>query len=591
MLKALNTLALLTCSLTYSYAISGDSDYDGHNYCNYTVESNDYNCTDDSSCPTWFRCDTGSNRCRCGEDYHKMIMCDKKSGRAAVSSCHCVTYDHETMETVVGSCYYNCENTVHEKLYDKIYHRLPPNPRDLNHFMCDRFNRTGTLCGTCANGTSPFVLSYNLSCVECPDGHLNWWKFIIAGFVPLTFFYFFMVLFNINITSSRLHGVVLFSQGMSMPALSRIVLLTFQTKPDMLDMVKAILPFYSFWNLDFFRSTMPDICINLSTLEALALDYVTAVYPILLMTLSYILIVLYDKNVGCVVCVWRPFKKLFSLFKKNWDVRTSVIDSFATFFLLSYVKIISVSGDLLMFTYVYGLDDKKSARLFYDPSLVYFGKEHLPYAVLAIFFLSFFVVLPTVILTLYPLQLFQKFLSCFPVQWHFLRTFVDSFQGCYKDGTEEGTLDCRFFAQYDLFMRFAFFTLYALTRSSMFFVYAAIVCTVFIIIFTNVNVFKKMAIYYPSMDLTFMIMLALLYVSIIGVNIASIIGHNYLPILLILVMVSPFLTFLYILYIIFEWLISQRKCCRRTFRAARYRSLFLNSLSFSQSLTSSTNNS
>ena len=45
---------------------------------------------------------------------------------------------------------------------------------DLNENMCGRFNRTGISCGQCKNGTSPFVLSYNMSCVECPEGHKNW---------------------------------------------------------------------------------------------------------------------------------------------------------------------------------------------------------------------------------------------------------------------------------------------------------------------------------------------------------------------------------------------------------------------------------
>ena len=52
-------------------------------------------------------------------------------------------------------------------------------------------------------------------------------KFILAGFVPLTFFYFFVVFIKINVTSSRLHGVVWFSQALSSPALARLILTAF----------------------------------------------------------------------------------------------------------------------------------------------------------------------------------------------------------------------------------------------------------------------------------------------------------------------------------------------------------------------------
>ena len=181
-----------------------------------------------------------------------MIACDEHAEKATVSNCHCVTYDNVTKDTQVGSCYYNCEKLAHKTLYDRVYHLLPKNQTELTAKTCGRFNRTGTLCGQCAPGLSPFVLSYNLSRVECPDGNKNWWKFILAGFVPLTFFYMFIVVFNINITSSHLNGVVIFSQAITMPALARNLFLAFTTRPDFLRVLKIAFPLYSFWNLDFF---------------------------------------------------------------------------------------------------------------------------------------------------------------------------------------------------------------------------------------------------------------------------------------------------------------------------------------------------
>ena len=556
----------LVLLVTYSLVCTA-LEADEH-YCNFTRESNNYHCTNDQLCPTWFRCNTTTNRCHCGKSHHGMIRCQDQLGIAAVSNCYCVTYDQETE---VGSCYYNCENTAHKTMYDRVYHRLPLNSTtNLNTYMCGRFNRMGTLCGRCKEGHSPFVLSYNLSCVECPSGYKHWWRFILAGFVPLTFFYFFMVFFNINVTSSRLHGVVLFSQAVSMPALARLILLTFVTRPDLLMAAKILFPFYSFWNLDFFRSLIPDICLNVSTLEALALDYAVAVYPLLLIILSYVLIVLYDRDVGCILYMWKPFRKVFNVFKHNWDIRTSVIDSFATFFLLSYVKVLSISSDLLIFTHAYSLNGNISTRLYYDATLPYFGEKHLPYAVLAIVFLVLFVVIPTLILTLYPFQFFQKFLSCFPIQWHFLHAFVDSFQGCYKDGTEPGTFDCRWFALIGLFIRLASFAFYAATLTSMFFVYAIISCVLWLILLVNVHPFKKTVVYHQSTDSAFITLIIIFYISILGVNIGSMEGHAFLPIMNILTMLSPFMTITYILYIVIHWMYSQRRCGGQFVRRVKY---------------------
>ena len=135
------------------------------------------------------------------------------------------------------------------------------------------------------------------------------------------------------------------------------------------------MPFYSFWNLDLFRSVLPDICLNVSTLQALALEYLVALYPLMLILLSYCIIVLHDRKFTPIVIMWKPLKKVFVLLRNKWDVRTSVVDSFATIYLLSYVKVLSVSTDLLAPTQVYKLNSNiVMYGLYYSPSVTYFGR-------------------------------------------------------------------------------------------------------------------------------------------------------------------------------------------------------------------------
>ena len=255
-------------------------------------------CSNDNDCPTWFTCNTQSN-CECGDGYHGKIACDDNSQISAVLECNCVTYDGEN--TFLGSCFYNCESHYGPFwVKHTAYQQLPEITEILlNSSICSFFHRTGILCGDCEEGYSPFVLSYNLSCVKCPDGHKNWWKFILAGFVPLTFFYFIVVMFKINVTSSRLHGVVWFSQVLSSPVVARLILKGLNHRsPASVPAAKAFLFFYSFWSLDLFCSVIPDICLNVTTLQALALDYLLAFYPILLATVSIIVIELHDRQKG-----------------------------------------------------------------------------------------------------------------------------------------------------------------------------------------------------------------------------------------------------------------------------------------------------
>ena len=514
-------------------------------------------CRDDSDCPTWFSCD--SNTCLCCKERSDAVVCDNQKQTSAVLDCHCVTYDKESQSTFAGLCFYNCENHHSKKKNDLVTMKLPKRAEMLLNFsVCRYFNRAGLLCGDCEEGYSPLVLSYNLSCVKCPDGHKNWWKFILAGFVPLTFFYIFVVIFNINVTSSRLHGVILCSQALSIPVLVRTIFSAFaQGYPRLMKAIKVLMTLYSYWNLEPLRSILPDICLNITTLQALALEYLIAVYPFVLILISYFIIQLYDNKCTLIVTLWKPFHKVLSIFRKTWDIRTSVIDSFATFILLSYMKILSVTTDILAPTQIYKLGSNRSTfGLYYSPSVEYFGIDHFPYAILAIVILVFFVLVPILISFLYPFQFFQRFLSLFPFNWYFLHAFVDLFQGCYKDGTEPGTFDCRWFSAITLIVRSLLLIAYITTLSVMSFVYILIILILFLIIMINVQPFK-LNIRYPSTDPIFLILLSFSCTASLGRTIASM-NNFYFVILTILLCLTALIPVFYIAFIVIHWLCSRR---------------------------------
>ena len=525
-------------------------------------------CTNHSTCPTWFTWNSQTKSCQCGYRHNKIIACLEKTLTSAVLDCNCVTYDKDTRSTFAGACFYNCENHHSRKKNDLVYYILPKEPEILlNKSVCRYFQRTGLLCGDCEHGHSPLVLSYNLSCVKCPDGHKNWWKFILVAFVPLTFFYFFIVLFNINVTSSRLHGVVWFSQGLSISQLVRPLMTALvQGNPAMIKAVNGGLIFYSYWNLELFRSVLPHICLNITTLQTLALEYVLALYPYLLILFSYIAIQLYDRQVACIVLFWKPFHKALKLLRNSWDIRTSIIDSFSTFFLLSYMKILSVTTDLILPTKIYQLGSNVSTYgLYYSPNVIYFGAEHLPYAIMALVILSVFVTIPTLILFLYPFKFFQECLSILPFRWHFLHAFVDSFQGCYKDGTEPGTFDCRWFLAIILLCRTLLFIAFGLTLSIMYYIYGTIILVVLLIAMINIQPFKKIVITNPTNDLTFLILFSIVHVVIAGRSLASMCNTYYIA-LMPLLLATAFVPLLYIAFLIGSWLISRARFMSILFR-------------------------
>ena len=94
---------------------------------------------------------------------------------------------------------------------------------------------------------------------------------------------------------------------------------------------------------------------------------------------------------------------------------------------------------------VYHLHKKpivSSLGLFYSPNVQYFGREQLPYALSAVFILVIFTLLPTLLVIVYPLCV-TKCRCRTPLS---VRLFVESFNGWFKDGTQEGTRDFRVLA-------------------------------------------------------------------------------------------------------------------------------------------------
>ena len=512
-------------------------------------------CLSSSDCPPWFICHNGTE-CHCGPTYKHAIECNETTMSLAVVECYCITEVDGT--TYAGYCFYNCGPRMKGK-HTNAYHIISDN-RDVNECMCGRFNRTGISCGKCKPGLSPFVLSYNLSCVQCPESRKNWWKFALTGFVPLTLLYFIVIFFNINVTSSRLHGYVLFSQALSTPAYVRILLISIENVPWLINVTKALEPFFSLWNLDPLRSILPDTCLNVDTLAAFALEACVALYPLVLMIISYCLIELHGRNMWCIVVIWRPFRSVFHLFRDNWDIRTSVIDSFSTFFLLSYIKILSVSTDLLVFTAVHELPTNKTHyRIYYDANVELLRGSHIPYALLAITLVTVFVISPTLILILYPFRCFQKCLSYYQIQWHFLHAFVDSFQGCYKDGTEPGTRDLRWFSAYGLILRLGICMIFSTTLNAMYFIYATLLILIVVIFLVNFQPHKSSVSHYTAIDITFLILLLLHYMSIIAVNMTVLKGQKYLYLICVLGFFSCFIPIIYLIFITLQWTYLKRK--------------------------------
>ena len=106
--------------------------------------------------------------------------------------------------------------------------------------------------------------------------------------------------------------------------------------------------------------------------------------PTLLLA-TYCLVKLYFKNVRLIVILWKPFRAFLRPCVKNLNIKSSLIESFATLYFLSTMKIQSVSVDLLAPTAVHYANGAESERLYLylAGDVEYFGGDHLLYGLLA----------------------------------------------------------------------------------------------------------------------------------------------------------------------------------------------------------------
>ena len=483
---------------------------------------------DDSLCPyTWFV--EKNSACVCGSSLEGVVQCNDATKEVRILDCHCMTLAQHNGQliAVVGSCFLNCVN-VSNSYTDLIYHRVPKYVSDLNE-TCSYLNRTGTLCGECMGDYVLPAYSYSMDCIKCSHNHYNWLKYVAVAFLPLTGFIIIIIIFRISIVSPTLNALVFITQFTSIPTNIRVFLYGVKHMSSKLPerTVKAFAMMDGIWNLDFFRTLVPDICLNITPLQVLALDYLVAVYPMLLMAIAYVLVELHGYGFRPVLYVWRPFHHFFARFRRQWDIQHSIMDAFVTFLLLSVMKVLSTSFGLLLPTRLYNATGHSLGfYLYYDPNVAFFKDEHALYGLLAVVVLILFVALPLVLLFLYPLKCFRICVVKFGLNFRVVDDFVHIFQQYYKDGRNDSA-DCRWFAGFYVLLRFLVNICYASCLNGLVYILATVIfiCAAIVVIVTEP--YKQEYAQFNRIDAVFMLHLAMWCGTLTFLNTATMFQRTY----------------------------------------------------------------
>ena len=418
-------------------------------------------------CLPW-KTNHNSTACECvNDDDDSILKCDEH--KLQLAACYCLSYYPTLNATVYGKCIYSCSLSQ--------YHHV--NYTDGTKYCKERFNRTGELCSKCQNGTGHPLYSYKLNCVPCTRNLATLLLYIAEAYLPLTVFFLLVVAFRISANGETLSGYILMSQIITTPSQLRYISSLRAGRSGNLA-INIVITVYAVWNLDFFRALYDPFCYSESTspLFVASLDYLIALYPMGLILLTFGIVHIHD-HFTIVAQLWRPAHNLFLRIRRQWDVKKSLVDAFTTFLLLSYIKILNVSFDLLVPTTLHNMTGHPLPNqyfLYYDAGTRGFHNGHIKYGILAILMLLVFNVAPLIIFLLYPCKWFHHLLnSCrcparLQAPFHI---FMDSFLGCYRIAPR----DYRHFAAIYLLVRIGNLVIFSVTLSRYYYTFG---CALFI---------------------------------------------------------------------------------------------------------------
>ena len=153
---------------------------------------------------------------------------------------------------------------------------------------------------------------------------------------------------------------------------------------------------------------------------------------------------LHARNYRLVLIVWKPFSIFLDKLKITPVTGDSVIHAFATFVLLTAtsvfynVYIVFLAATVHQNTAIYSYN-----VLYFDPTIIWFSQEHILYILAAVVPFIFLVLIPSLLLCVYPTRIY-RYLSQFVSARKRLAitAFAEALHVCFKDGLN-GTRDYR----------------------------------------------------------------------------------------------------------------------------------------------------
>ena len=405
----------------------------------------------DTSCQTWHYYNNATGKCECGY----RLLCSSDGNQVEIRIDWCATSTGQEDYYYVSYC--PLTHTVNST--KRLYSEMPSNASQLDEVMCGPYNRRGLLCGECKDGYGPAVYSFDMTCANCSS---LWSRYAISlylflQFIPTTLIFLCFVMFRFRITSGPLLGYVLFCQTTIAEITYHYSFICDYIQHHVSSFQKVLfdlsLTLSQFWSLQFVKAIIPPFCVSekLTSIHVNMLNLVPAIYPLVLVIISCILMELHARNYRIVGILWKPSNIILSKANITAVTGDAVFHAFASFIFLSNISVMFTAYQVVNFVTVLNSTGHFQKRVLYtDPTIEW--NTSIPYVLSVAVIFIFISLIPSLLLCIYPTRLY-RYLSRFLSARKRLAiiAFAEALHSCFKDGLN-GTRDYRALAQATFFI-------------------------------------------------------------------------------------------------------------------------------------------
>ena len=401
-------------------------------------------------CPPGYMHGSSTRRCECvASKYWGVIGCYPNVYlKQGYWIGYCSNKDRSELCTAIcsyGFCSYNGLKK------DAGYYVLPNSTKSLTESICSP-NRTDRFCGRCSDNYTVYHNSWKFKCGPETLCDFGWFFYILSDIIPVTLLFFVVLVMNISFTTGNTNTFVLYGQILGHFSLTGNDGTKFS--PSIKLIQRAVTLIYNSFNMNFFAVEELSYCLwkEATFMGAMLMNYATVAFA-----LGLVIVTIFATKLQ-----WIRSKIFFKFHRRD----SILIHGLSAFFILCYSQASRITFNLLSYSCLF-LNEYKCQVLVvtYAGHIDYLTGEHIPFAVLAFLVLIFMIVIPPLLLLVYPL-VFKLLGLCklsetrlAHVLWRVMPIhFLDAFQSSFKN-------KYRFFAGLYFLYRAAILALYVMAQS------------------------------------------------------------------------------------------------------------------------------